>query len=72
VLGWGVHCRSRAALGARGAPREGHDFLRLGEGAPAAFGGGGRHTWKAPAAVRKGRGRFSEIGNPLRSRARHP
>lgn len=59
------------ALG-RGAPREGHDFPRLGEGAPAAFGGGGRPTWKAPAAVGKGKGRFSEIGNPLQPYAPHP
>lgn len=39
--GWGGALQDQRRAGGKGAPQEGHDFPRLGEGAPAAFRGGG-------------------------------
>lgn len=56
----------RCCAWVEGAPREGHDFPRLGEGASAAFGMGTRPPWKASHAVGEGRGGVSQG-----SRTRH-
>lgn len=65
--------RDLRCAGGEGAPREGHDFARLGEGAPSAFrGGGGLAHAEAANAVGEGRGRFSGIRNRKGLRTPHP
>lgn len=68
----GVRCESRTAPWAGAHPGKVMTFRDWGRGRLPHLGAGGRPTWKAPAAVGKGRGRFSEIGNPLQPHAPHP